>query len=374
VTPRITIAGAVAQKAGAAGHTWQFLQYLLGFKRLGYDVLLVDRLADCDEATTARAVAYVKAVMEEHGLGDAWSVDVGDGTHAGVSRARALSHVAGSDLLINVMGFATDDELLAAAPRRVFLDTDPGFAQMWDELGWSDLLSGSDTHVTIGERIGRDDCSIPTCGLPWVTTCQPVVLDQWPRQTAPPSRPFTSVATWRGAYDAIDLKGRRYGLRAHEFRRLARLPACARGEFQLALSIDAEADAADVDLLQGAGWLLVAPDVVSSTPGAYKRFVRESLAEFMVAKGMYVSTRGGWFSERSTCYLASGRPVLAQDTGLADLYPLGEGLLSYSTLEEAAAGADEITAHYDRHCRSARELAEEYFDSDKVLSRLLEAL
>lgn len=98
------------------------------------------------------------------------------------------------------------------------------------------------------------------------------------------------------------------------------------------------------------------------------------MAEFMVGKGMYVSTRGGWFSERSTCYLASGRPVLAQDTGLTDLYPLGNGLLVYSTLEEAVAGAQEIAANYDHHCRSARELAEEYFDSDKVLGRLLEAL
>ncbi|HWI22224.1 MAG TPA: glycosyltransferase [Baekduia sp.] len=369
---RITIAGAVAQKAGSAGHTWQFLQYLLGFKRLGYEVLLVDRF-DGASADASRAIGYVRAVMAEHGLEDCWSVDLGEGLHAGLSRDQVLAHLRSSELLLNVMGFATDEELLGAAPHRVFLDTDPGFAQMWHELGWADLLSTSDTHVTIGERIGADDCSIPTCGLEWVTTCQPVVLEHWRWQLAPPRRPFTSVATWRGAYDAIELQGTRYGLRAHEFRRLAELPRRVCSGFELALSID-PADASDVAMLENTGWELIAPSTVAHTSAAYRRFVMESTAEFMVAKGIYVKTRGGWFSERSACYLACGRPVLAQDTGLADLYPLGEGLIAFSTLDEAVAGVQEIAADYSRHSRAAHDLAEARFDSDKVLGRLLEVV
>lgn len=367
--PRIAIAGAVVQKPHAAGHTWQFLQYLLGFGRLGYDVLLIDRVGGGGEA----GIRYLAEVMDGYGLGHAWSVDLGEGVHAGADRARVLEHLASSELLLNVMGFLTDEELLAAAPRRVFLDTDPGFAQLWHALGWADVLDGHDAHVTIGERVGREDCAIPTCGRAWATTRQPVVLEHWPRSRERPRRPFTSVATWRGAYDAIDMGDRRYGLRAHEFRRFVDLPAHTGQDFELALSIDPPDDA-DRTLLRRTGWTLLDPRAVASTPSAYRQFVRESTAEVMVAKNLYVETRGGWFSERSICYLASGRPVLAQDTGLADLYPLGEGLLAFASFDEAAAGVEAITADYSRHAAAARELAEELFDSDRVLTRLLEVV
>jgi hypothetical protein len=370
---RIAIAGSVAQKAHNAGHTWQFLQYLLGFKRLGWEVLLLDSLAASDPATHADSVRYVEQTMAAHGLENAWTVALGDGRHAGVDRAGALRHVADSELLLNVMGFCTDAELLAAAPRRVFLDTDPGFAQMWHELGLADILAGHDAHVTIGERIGAADCTLPTCGLRWVTTPQPVVLAAWPRADSAPRRPFTSVASWRGAYGPIDYKGTRYGLRVHEFRRFAQLPALTQRPFELALAIHPE-ETSDLALLRASGWSLVPPADVATTPGAYRRYIADSTAELMVAKGIYVQSRSGWFSERSICYLASGRPVVAQDTGLADRYPLGRGLLAFSTLDEAAAAVEAVAADYAGHAADARALAEAHFDSDKVLTRLLEAL
>jgi hypothetical protein len=370
---RIAIGGSVAQKAHNAGHTWQFLQYLLGFRRLGWEVLLVDSLEHTDPATHERGVRYVADVMRRHGLGDAWTVALGDGVHAGRSRAATRRFVADSDLLLNVMGFVTDAELLAAAPRRVFLDTDPGFAQMWFELGLADLFAGHDAHVTIGERMGHPDCGLPPCGLSWITTPQPVVLDAWPQARIAPRRPFTSVASWRGAYGPIDYRGQRYGLRVHEFRRFAGLPRVTGRPFELALAIHPD-ETNDLALLREAGWTLVAPRDVASAPGTYRDFVAESTGELMVAKGMYVDTRSGWFSERSICYLASGRPVLAQDTGLADLYPLGRGLVPFATLEEAAAGMEAILADYDGHARDARALAEAHFDSDLVLTRLLGAL
>ena len=372
MTKQIAIAGAIAAKPRNAGHAWQFLQYLLGFRRLGYEVLFVDSVAELDPDAAHIGVRWVKEVMRSHGLAGAWTVDLGEGRHAGRSRELTREHVRSSDLLLNVMGFLTDDELLADAQRRVFLDTDPGFAQMWHALGLADPMGGHDVHVTIAGRIGQADCSIPTCGIDWRTTWQPVVLDAWPRVTAAPARPFTSVASWRGAYGPIDYEGRRYGLRAHEFRRFAELPRMTGRHFDLALSIHPR-DHQDVRLLRRKGWSLISPGRIASSTGGYRGFITESSAELMVAKGIYVESRGGWFSERSICYLASGRPVLAQDTGLGEL-PTGDGLLTFSDVDEAVAGVEAIASDYPRHARAARELAEAQFDSDKVLSRLLEVL
>jgi hypothetical protein len=381
---RITIAGSIAQKPHQAGHTWQFLQYLLGLRRLGWDVLFVDQLDDA-LARDARGrpcapeasvnLGWIDAIMREFGLDGAWSVVLDGGRHAGLERDRVLEHVRGSELLLNVMGFLADEELLAAAPRRVFLDTDPGFGQMWHALGLADVFAGHDAHVTIGERIGRPGCTIPTCGLDWITTPQPVVLDRWPAAPPPRGGAFTTVGRWRGAYGPIDFEGHRYGLRVHEFRRFADLPrTCGGGAgFELALDID-PAETADLSLLADRGWRLVDPALAGRTPGSYRTYIERSAAEFMVAKGMYVDSASGWFSERSICYLASGRPVLAQDTGLGELYPLGEGLLTFSTLDEAVAGVEAIRADPARHARAARAIAEEHFDSDKVLGRLLERL
>jgi hypothetical protein len=370
---RIAIAGAIAQKPGSAGHAWQFLQYLLGFRRLGYEVLFLDRLDDADAAREGAGVAWLSGVLGDVGLGGAWSLDLGGGRCAGVGRRAALEFVADADILLNVMGYLTDEALLDAARRRVFLDTDPGFGQMWRALGLADVFAGHDVHVTIGEHIGAAGCTVPDNGLRWITTPQPVILDQWP--VCPPgggSR-FTSIASWRGAYGPIDYDGHTYGLRVHQFRRFAELPrrAGGGGSFELALDIH-PADDADRALLTGGGWAIVPPASVASTPDGYRRYIQASDAEIMVAKGIYVDSASGWLSERSLCYLASGRPVLAQQTGFSDLYPTGEGLLAFSTMQEAVAGVEAIRADPARHGAAARALAEEHFDSDRVLTRLLD--
>jgi hypothetical protein len=363
---RIVVCGAVAQKPGQPGHTWQFLQYLLGFRRLGFEVLLVDRL-DIPEPSL---VEHVRDTLGRFDL--PWTIAHDDGWHSGLSRGDTIAWIRSADLLLNVMGFCTDGELLAAAPRRVFLDTDPGFPQMWRDLGLADVFAGHDAYITIGERIGEPDCSIPTCGLPWQTTRQPVVLAEWPMEPAPlEPLTFGSIATWRGAYAPVEYEGRRYGLRAHEFRRFAQLPRITGRRFEFALDIH-PADDADRALLEDGGFSLVDPSVATPTLDGYRHYVRSKWAELMVAKEMYVAGRSGWFSERSACYLASGRPVLAQDTGLDGLLPTGEGLLTFADLDEAAAGAEAIADDWQRHARAARDLAEEYFDSDLVLERLLD--
>ena len=367
MTETILVGGAIAQKPGFGGHTWQYLQYLLGFRRLGCDVIFVDWLETPDDA----GIAYLRDVMERFGLGDSWSLLCG-GETIGLPRARLLDR-ARSSMLFNIGGYLRDEELLAAAGKRVFLDADPGFAQMWRELDLADVFAGHDVHVTIGENIGRDGCSVPTCGIDWLTTRWPVVLAEWPARDGGSGRRFTSVGAWRGPLGPVELDGERYGQRVHEFRKFVELPRRTAAEFELALAID-PGDERDVDLLAEHGWSLADPAIVTANPDAYRRYLQASDAEFMVARSMYVKTRGGWFSERSVCYLASGKPVLAQDTGLGALYPVGEGLVTFSTLDEAVAGVGEIAGSYARHAAAARELAVECFDSDKVLRRLLDAI
>jgi hypothetical protein len=368
---RIAIGGAIAQKPGCAGHAWQFLQYLLGLRRLGYDVLFLDRMSGTGPAAT-RGATWLGEVMAGQGLEHAWSLDRGDRT-LGMSRSEALQFVADADVLINVMGFITDPELLGAARCRAFLDTDPGFGQMWQALDLADVFAGHDVHVTIGERIGHPDCSVPDLGRGWIHTPQPVVLDRWPAQPPSRARRFTSVASWRGSYGPVDYEGCRYGLRVHELRQFAALPARAGGVFELALDI-APADGVDAARLRAGGWQLVKPGAVASTPDAYRRYIQNSGAEVMVAKGMYVQSASGWLSERSLCYLASGRPVLAQDTGFSALYPSARGLVAFRTLDEAVAGVEAIRGDPIGHAAAARELAEEHFGSDRVLTRLLERI
>ena len=381
----ITIAGSLAQKPGRGGHTWVFLQYLLGFKKLGWDVLFLDRLdpAMCIDETGARAplerswnVRYFLDVMSRFGLADQYALLDTDGVAVfGLSRRRILERVASSAALINVMGFLRDEEILAASPNRVFLDIDPGFGQMWQALGQYETFSGHDVFVTIGEHIGRPDCAVPTCGIEWIKTKQPVVIDQWPLANgfSALDGPITTVGSWRGAFAPVAYLGTTYGLRAHEFRRFAPLPHLTGQRFEVALDIH-PADAKDVALLWDHGWSLTAPRRAAGDPWCYREYIGRSAAEVMIAKGMYAQTRSGWFSDRSICYLASGRPVLAQDTGLADLLPTGAGLLTFTTVDEAAEATRAIERDYGRHARAARRLAEEYFDSNVVLPRLARAL
>lgn len=379
----IVFAGSLAQKPDEGGHTWALLQYLLGFRRLGWDVLFLDRLepemcrdengGPCDPERSPN-LRYFLRVMERFGFGEQFSLSYGGGARTfGLPRAEVLERLRNSVLLLNVMGFLDDEELLSAPPLRVFLDIDPGFGQMWAELGLADPFRGHDAHVTIGENIARPGCEIPTCGIDWVTTPQPVVLEHWPASGAKPNGRFTTIASWRGPYAPIEYRGRTYGLRVHEFRKFATLPRRCAARFEIALKIH-EADGKDRALLQDNGWSLVDPKAVADSPWAYQEYIRGSLAEFMVAKGLYVQSRSGWLSDRSLCYLASGRPVLAQDTGLSGLYPTGEGLVTFTTLDEAAVGVESISRDYERHAQAARALAETYFDSDKVLMRLLSKL
>lgn len=376
----IVIGGAVAQKPGFGGHTWQFLQYLLGFKSLGWDVLLLDQLQPemCIDATGKKCdveksenLRYFFAVMQGFGLNGSLALIYGKGQrYFGLSKSQVLERLKHSAFLLNVMGFINDEEILQHAPHRVFLDTDPGFGQMWCALGLTNLFKHHDDYVTIGENIGQPDCAIPTCEMKWITTPQPVALDYWPLQTEVDNGWITSIASWRGAYGPVEYQGKIYGLRVHEFRKFMELPRRSGKPFELALQIHPD-EKVDLERLAANQWSLIDPQQAAGDPWIYQRYIQRCKAEFMVAKNMYVQSNSGWFSDRSICFLASGKPVLAQDTGFTRLYPASEGLLAFSTMDQALGCIENLYQNYDRHVRAAREIAEEYFDAKKVLGKLL---
>ena len=338
----VVVAGALASKAGNGGEAWVRLSYALGFRRLGCDVRLVEEAP----GAAPEALAYARAV------GDRFGLDYGSADEA-----------EGGDVLVNVSGNVRSEEVRGRFARTAFVDIDPGFTQLWHERG-IEQIPQHDAYFTLGRNIGTGRCPIPTCGLEWRPTRPPAVLDEWPVAGGGFDR-FTTVSTWRSPFGPIEP----YGLKHHQWRAFLDLPARTGLPFEAALDID-PADAADRDALESGGWRLVEPGVAAK-PGSFREYVQGSGAEFSVAQGIYVETGSGWFSDRTVRYLASGRPALVQDTGFTRAVPAGEGLLAFGTPEEAAAGARAIVEEYDRHARAARAIAEEHFDSDRVLEEML---
>jgi hypothetical protein len=279
-----------------------------------------------------------------------------------------------SDLLINISGMltgSTASPLFDVIPRRVDLDLDPAFNQLWQAVGGIDMRFEGHTHfVTVGSLLGTPGCTVPTCGRTWIPTLQPVVLSEWPATPGSAGAAWTTVGNWRG-YGSVEVDGVRYGQRAHSFRRFMALPRRTRARLQPALAIHA-GEAADLDALRAHDWNFVDPMTVARTPDAYRTFIQQSTGELGIAKSGYVASRCGWFSDRSVCYLASGRPVVAQETGFSDVLPTGDGLFAFTTEDEAVAALDRAMAGYDRHCRHARAIAEAHFSAERVLGALLD--
>ncbi len=375
----ILFSGMIAADAGHGGATWAVLQYVLGLLELGCDVYFVEPVlasalhpagATLNKSANAR---YFNAVVEQFRLqGRGALLLAGEPETCGMDYAELRSIAARADVLINVSGMLTDDALIGAIPVRAYLDLDPAFIQWWHSQG-IDMHFAAHTHfITIGQALGGPDCPVPTCGLPWIHTFQPVVLAHWPMAENIVYDAFTTVGNWR-SYGSVEANGVFYGQKAHSLRRFIQLPLKSSAQFLLAMTIDPE-EVNDLRALGENGWQLLDPAQASATPAIYGDFVRGSFAELGVAKSGYVLSRCGWFSDRSACYLASGRPVLAQDTGFSRYLPTGLGLLAFNNVEDAVPAVEEIRGNYARHRRAARELADEFFDSRKVLTRMLEHL
>lgn len=360
----VVVAGALANRPWNGGGAWVRLSWVWGLRRLGHDTWFLEQIDGADPGP----VAFFKEVMADFGVGDrALLVHREDPIDD-----HALELAETADLLINLSGHFDVEPLFSRFRRKAFVDLDPGFTQFWHAAGNAGArLAGHDTYFTIGENIGTDRCPIPTGGIDWRRTRPPVVLEDWPVVGDRAPDYFTTVGSWRGPYAPVEYNGQTYGLKLHEFRKFVELPERVEGRFELALSLHPD-ERNDIDLLRRHGWRLVDPVEVAAKPSSFRAYVQGSGAEFSCAQNVFVETESGWFSDRTARYLASGKPALVQETGFSRNLPVGEGLLSFRTLAEAVTGAKEIVARYDDHARAARALAEEYFDSDLVLGRLLE--
>jgi Glycosyl transferases group 1 len=323
---KILLADITPREVGQGGAAWAMFQYILGLRRLGHEVWVVDPT-------------------------------VVDGS------------LKGFDVVLNSSGVLALDSI-RQIPIRVYLDLDPAFNQLWHEEGIDRHFDGHTHFVTVGQAIGHDGCEVPTSGREWIGTLPPVVLDEWPRATAVDTDALTTVANFRG-YGSIHRDGVHYGQKVHSLRRLIDLPRRAHQRLVLAMHLHAD-ERRDITALAEGGWEIADPTIVAATPDVYRRFIQGSRAEIGITKSGYVVSRCGWFSDRSACYLASGRPVLAEETGFSQFLPTGEGLFAFSDVDGAVAAIQELHRDYARHSRAARAVAEEYLDSDRVLATLLE--
>ena len=256
--------------------------------------------------------------------------------------------------------------------RRAYVDLDPGFTQLWHSEGHlGDQLDGYDAHFTVGTNIGGDDCSIPTGGIDWIPTPPPVLLDQWEPQPDRSFDRFTTVATWRNAFGAPEAGDEELTLKHHEFRRFSELPGRAGAPFEVALDIH-PLDSEDRERLVAQGWNLIDPASVAADSHAFRDYLRGSGAEFSVTQGVYTQTRSGWVSDRTAHYLAAGRPAIVQETGVPASLRADAGMLTFSDMPGALDAVERVLGSYDEHAAAARRFAEQAFDSDRVLARVLE--
>jgi hypothetical protein len=376
----VLVSGALANKPHNGGATWTRLSWALGLKALGFEVAFVEQIrADCCVDASGRPCAfeesanrkYFREVTEQFGLSDLAVLTCDDGTAHGLTPSELDDLVRSAIALVNITGHLMHPRI-GVIPHRIYIDLDPGYTQFWHAAGNpGPRLEGHHFYYTVGENIARPDCLIPTGGIPWRRIRQPVVLEHWPACAPGDTRAFSTIASWRGPYGPARYAGATYGLKAHEFRKFIDLPRRVSERFEIALDID-PADERDLVALRGHGWHIIDPKVVASGPVVFRQYIQASRAEFSVAQGVYVETQCGWFSDRTVRYLASGKPVLVQDTGFSRNYPVGEGLVAFRTMEEAVSGAERIARSYADHARAARAIAEAYFDSDRVLGQLLE--
>jgi glycosyltransferase involved in cell wall biosynthesis len=374
---RVLVAGMLAGVPGQGGATWAVLQYLLGLRRLGHDVMLVEQIdapppSNGCEGPPPQVRRYFRDVVKAFGLEDRASLIVSGADRAlGVPLPRLIEFARSSDVLLNLSGSLRDERVLSCVESRVYVDLDPAFTQLWADSGQADMgFAHHNRFVTVGLELGRANCPVPTCGFSWLHTVPPVDLQSWPTGRLPRRRSFTTIANWR-SYGSIEARGVRYGQKAHSFRELIDLPRRSEHQIELALSIDPlEID--DLRRLDRNRWKRVDPWSVAGTPDDYQVYIRSSFGELAVAKSGYVVGRTGWFSDRSVCYLASGRPVVAQETGFSNHLPTGTGLLSFTNADEAADRLDRVLSDPEEHANAARQIAEEFFDARQVLTRLLE--
>jgi len=386
---RIIVTGLIGQYA-FGGVTWDYMQYVLGFQALGHDVWYLEDTstwaydpvkqepsADCSHNT-----GYLARVMREFDLGDRWIYRNGaDGTYHGVSdQIEAERILASADVLANVSGACWLREPTAAIPLKLFLDGDPMFTHISlsadPSSEFAQRIAAHERHYSFGLNVGSPGCHVPTCGLEWRPTVQPVALDWWKKTLMPAGAvhiaadAWTTVMNW-ASYAPKDFAGRAYGQKDIEFGRFVDLPSLTSEKFVLAMG-QGVGQNRPTEMLEEKGWTIIEPDVHIPDYASYHDFLSNSKGEWSIAKNGYVRSRSGWFSCRSACYLAAGKPVIIQDTGWTDHLPAGDGVMAFETPEQAAGALAAMASNYPHHCRAARSFAEKYFDAAKVCAELIE--
>jgi hypothetical protein len=355
------------------------LQYILGLNNLGFDVLCFesvnaeqcwdDNQNPCSFVESVQYEYFVR-IMTAFSLARRCSLLYDHGQqYWGASLEDALRFARDADALIVIGGcLPAFPDILGAVRKRIFIDQDPVYTQLWTSVYHADLgLSEADVLFTVGLNIGSAICPIPTCERTWNSIMPVIDLKFWPFVNTVSAETITTVASWRG-FAPIEYQGEWYEQKAVEFKRLLRLPSIIKRPIEVALSIHEEED---LKLLRTHGWRIVDPRVHAAEPWSYRAYIARSRAELGIYANAYVKSRSGWLSDRSAAYLASGKPVLAQDTGLANHLPLGTGLIPFTTQEDLLAAIEHRDARYQEHCLAARRLAEEYFCAEKVLTKLL---
>jgi hypothetical protein len=382
---RIVVVGTLASNP-YAGMAWMHMQIAAGLCRLGHDVYYLettsswpyDPTRNTPVADSNYALPYLKRVAESFDLSGRWAYrrSYSDKAWFGLPRAKAEELLGHADAVLNVAGATRFAEEGLRVGRLVYFGTDPGHHEIAFAKGDADvcaLMAEHDDFVTYGENIGSPDCPIPPLPRLRSRTRQPVLLEQW-RGGPPAKKEFTTVGNWKQTGRDIEFKGKVYRWsKHHEFLNFIDLPKRVDQPIELATGL-VSLSREDRDLLEANGWRLLDAHPFTTDPWPYRDYVRSSRGEFTVAKDLNVRLRSGWFSERSACYLAAGRPVITQDTGFGKFLPTGEGLIPFNTLEEIIDAFEAVNSDYERHSRAARAIAAEYFKAETVLSKVLQDL
>jgi len=365
-----------------AGVTFQFLHFLLGLRRLGYDPYYIEdcarwiydpRINDISPDVTGN-IATVLPALKAHGLADRWAFrgTYPGGKCYGMTEQQILRLYREADAMLNVTGAQDLRPEHLACPRRVYLETDPVAAQIRIAQGRRETinaLSVHHIHFSYGENFGAPDCRVPLERFHWIPTRQPVLLDFWRNGAAANGRPYTTIATWKNKGKDIQYQGEKYyWSKNREFLKFIDLPRRRTVPFELAVGREGNVQ----HILQKNGWAWTDSVKLSSDLEHYRAYILGSRGEFTVAKDQNIRLRSGWFSDRSACYLAAGRPVITQETGFSNCLPTGRGLFAFETMDDILTAVDAIESDYVGNCRAARDIAREYFAAEKVLGKLME--
>ena len=367
-----------------AGVTYQFLHFLLGLRKLGYDPYYVEDSARwvynpnlADSSPDARPnIDTVAPILQAHGLEDRWAFrgHYEGGQCYGRTAAQIADLYATADIMINVTGAQELREEHLRCPVRVYLETDPVVSQIQIAQGDKNTIAALDQHThhfTYGENLYGPDCLLPVGHYQWRPTRQPVLLDFWQPLPAIPGTAYNTIATWKNVGRDIVFKGETYyWSKDREFLKFIDLPQRRSDRFELAVGVDTPTR----QQLQANRWQLADPVHISQDMQRYNQYIRQSRGEFSVAKDQNIRLKSGWFSDRSACYLAAGRPVINQETGFSHHLPTGRGLFSFQSMDDILAAVDAIQKDYAGNCRTAHEIAVEYFAAEKVLTNVLEQL